>query len=399
MDLIRRNLLLGGAVVAAVPNVLLAASSPLSVGVVGGGIVGASIAMHLAQAGADVTVFEKDAPASGATGSSFAWLNAYSEDAHYRNFRLQSIAAYHQLDQQLQLDITWGGYLNWESDPETVAKLRAQAEHFKNSGYPLRLLNRADFAAIGPNITPGPFDIAVYGEVDGHLDPVEVNHTFLAEAEKFGARVIYPCEVNEIELAGNRLSGVTTTRGSFSFDRLVIANGVDAPDLAAKVGYHPPLEHSPGILAHSVPTRPMIRTVNYGSGLHFKQLKNGVIVAADSAYAPDTPIHYDIRHARLDFPSNDIRNIHGRRILDKLSTVLPDSRGAALERLTLGFRPLPKDDFPIVGFVPDHSDIYIAVMHSGVTLAPIIGRSVSREILDSTSVDLLSPYRPERFSA
>ncbi|NOX70446.1 MAG: FAD-binding oxidoreductase [Gammaproteobacteria bacterium] len=398
MDLIRRNLLLGGAAIAAVPKVLMAATSRLSVGVVGGGIVGASIAMHLAQAGADVTVFEKTAPASGATGDSFAWLNAYSDNAHYRNFRLRSIAAYHELDQQLQLDITWGGYLNWESDPEVVARLRDQAERFSNGGYPLRLLSSTDFAAIAPNVLPGPFEVAVYGEMDGHLDPVGVTRKFLAQAEKHGARVIYPCAVDEIELSGNRLSGVSTSRGSFSFDRLVIASGVDVPVLSSQLGYRPPLVHSPGILAHSVPARPMIGTVNYGSGLHFKQLKSGVIVAADSAYAPDTPIHYDIRHERLDFPSDDIRDMHGLRILDKISTVLPDSRGTALDHLTLGFRPLPKDDFPIVGFVPDRTDIYVAVMHSGVTLAPIVGQSISREILDGISVDLLSPYRPERFA-
>ncbi len=85
----------------------------LRVGAVGGGIVGASIAFHLAQAGARVTLFEKAQPASGATQNSFAWLNAFVSDAHYRGLRLRSLLAYHALDRRLKLGITWGGYLNW----------------------------------------------------------------------------------------------------------------------------------------------------------------------------------------------------------------------------------------------------------------------------------------------
>ena len=68
-----------------------------------------------------------------------------------------------------------------------------------------------------------------------------------------------------------------------------------------------------------------------------------------------------------------------------------------LERVTLGWRPLPKDDHPVVGFVHRQSDVYLAVMHSGVTLAPLIGRLAAQEILDDVRVELLEPYRLERF--
>jgi glycine/D-amino acid oxidase-like deaminating enzyme len=59
---------------------------------------------------------------------------------------------------------------------------------------------------------------------------------------------------------------------------------------------------------------------------------------------------------------------------------------------------MPEDGYPIVGFVPDSSDVYVAVMHSGVTLAPIMGRMISREIFEDNSVEKLDRYRPERFS-
>jgi len=79
----RRELLTGlvGIGTAGLAGPLVAAAHPLKVGVIGGGIVGASIAMHLAEAGSRVTVFEKARPAAGATRNSFAWVNAFTDNA------------------------------------------------------------------------------------------------------------------------------------------------------------------------------------------------------------------------------------------------------------------------------------------------------------------------------
>lgn len=59
---------------------------------------------------------------------------------------------------------------------------------------------------------------------------------------------------------------------------------------------------------------------------------------------------------------------------------------------------MPQDGLPIVGFARSRANIYITVMHSGVTLGPLIGRFASLEILDGARVDALAPYRVERFS-
>ena len=123
-DRVRRALLAALAATASTAALRPAAGAGarLRVGVVGGGIVGASIALHLARAGASVWLFEKAAPAQGATRNSFAWVNAFVDDAHYRTLRLESMAAYHALDRALSLGMVWAGYLNWASDAAEVAE-------------------------------------------------------------------------------------------------------------------------------------------------------------------------------------------------------------------------------------------------------------------------------------
>ena len=94
---------------------------------------------------------------------------------------------------------------------------------------------------------------------------------------------------------------------------------------------------------------------------------------------------------------SEIREMHGERILGKIKNKLPGANDAAYDHLTLGYRPMPQDRYPIVGFSPGNSNVYIAVMHSGVTLAAIMGRYITHEITNDNLIDELAPYRPGRF--
>ena len=83
---------------------------------------------------------------------------------------------------------------------------------------------------------------------------------------------------------------------------------------------------------------------------------------------------------------------------DEAVGVLPGIRGVAVERVTVGHRVMPADEYPIVGFSDACPNLYVAAMHSGVTLAPLIGQLAALEILDGARVSSLEPYRPSRFS-
>jgi glycine/D-amino acid oxidase-like deaminating enzyme len=371
------------------------------VGVIGGGIVGASIAYHLARAGARVTLFERAQPASGATRNSFAWLNAFVEHPEYRALRLQSLAAYHQFDRALHLGIVWGGYTSWARTPDEIKVLNEAAAQMRDTPHPVRSLGRAELLAMTPGLVTGEVAAAFYSSIDGHLDPVRVTEKFLAAARAAGAITRLQTPVLGVDFAQGALGGVQTAAGAVPLDRLVIAAGTDTPALLAMAGFGAlKLKHAPGILAHSRPTARATRLIYDAPGtLSFKQMADGSIVGTDSPSPPDLPVHREIRDHVMAFPTQELADKHGNRILTKIGAVLPAARGIALERLTLGFRPLPADELPVIGLVPGLRDVHVAVMHSGVTLAPIVGRFVTQEVLQGVRVPALAPFRPERFSA
>jgi glycine/D-amino acid oxidase-like deaminating enzyme len=74
-----------------------------------------------------------------------------------------------------------------------------------------------------------------------------------------------------------------------------------------------------------------------------------------------------------------------------------DAEDIHLVSVRLGTRPMPTDELPIVGPVPGVGGAYVAVMHSGITLAPTVGRLVASEIVDGVEAEQLAGLRPARF--
>ena len=299
---------IGGLATLGLGSPALARRPRLRVGIVGSGIVGASIAMHLAEGGADVVLFEKTAPASGATRNSFAWLKAFVADEQYRALRLRSLAAYRALDAPLALGIIWGGYLTWAGDSAEAQVVSANAAQLAGTRFPARMLTAAELWELDPAIDPGPVAAALYSAIDGHLDPVRATGCFLARAHTHGARTVYPCAVEGLQFHAGRLTAALTSNGTVPLERLVVAAGVGAPQLLAMAGFELRLRHAPGFLAHSRALGPLTtRICDAPGGLEFKQMANGSLVGTDFPEPPDLPVHAAIRASRVDFPDEVVR--------------------------------------------------------------------------------------------
>jgi glycine/D-amino acid oxidase-like deaminating enzyme len=381
----RRCLLQWLASLALIPASRLTADSQRIV-IAGGGIIGANLAYRLARRGATVTLVERTKPASGATANSFAWINAtYSKQPWgYFNLNRLGIEAWQELDHELvgQLPVRWGGSVEWYGDQQRAASFREEIRHHQRWGYPAHTIDEATLRALEPHVEPGPIAVAAHAELEGSVDPVAVTELLLARAATMGARILHPAELTALGERNGRLESVRTTMGEIDADVLIVACGTDTPRIAAMAGVQIPLKDSPGILVHTPPQPRVLERVVLSPLAHMKQKPDGRIVSG-SGFGGAGDL--------------DTSTATAKRFLESASQVLPAFRTMDVEKVTLGRRPLPKDEYPVIGFASGRRDVYITVMHSGVTLAPLVAQLAAIEILDGVEAEPLAPYRPARF--
>ena len=353
--------------------------------IAGGGIMGASIAWHLARRGAEVTLLEKSKPGAGATGDSFAWINSTfsKQPQHYYNLNLQGIAGWRRLQREMAAppEIQWGGSVEWYAAGQDAQRLCEGVERHRKWGYSTRLVDETELRRLLPGIEPGPIAAASYSDQEGTLDPVAAASALLAEAKRFGATIHYPSEVTGLELAGGRVQTVATPQGTRNADVLVVACGVGTPKVAAMAHVKVPLKDSPGVLAHTAPQPRLLHRLALGPGSHIKQDPSGRIIAGDNFAGSGGT---DASHER------------GEQLLKHAARYLPKMQ-TKLERVSLGWRVMPEDEFPIVGFTAQCPNLYVVATHSGNTLGPLIGQFAAAEILDGATIEMLGPYRLSRF--
>jgi glycine/D-amino acid oxidase-like deaminating enzyme len=363
---------------------------PERVIVVGAGIMGTSIAYHLAQRGAQVVVCEKLRPGSGATEKSFAWINASFEKQPkpYYLLNLLGISAWRRLQHELkdQLQIQWGGSVIWSPPGSDSEKLRQNIRSHQAWGYATHLVDSEKFKQLLPNVTPGPIGAACWSENEGTVSPTRALAVLLQAAERLSVKFLYPCEVTSFEFTSGRVRAVQTNRGRFPADVVVLAAGVNTMELAGKLGVRVPLKDSPGVLVHTPAVHPLLQHIALGPSAHIKQNPDGEIVMGTTFGA--SPV--TDASTGLDYAPH---------IVKEVTQFVPRLKHTPVDRVTMGMRVMPLDEFPIVGFAPGQSNLYIAAMHSGMTLSPLIGQLAALEILEKADVDLLQPYRCSRFSS
>jgi glycine/D-amino acid oxidase-like deaminating enzyme len=357
--------------------------APKRVLIVGAGILGASIAHHLARRGAAVTVVDRTGPAAAASGRSFGWINAsYGNPEPYFRLRVQSLLEYRRLDGETggRLGVKWGGSLLWDPD---AGDLSAYIAGHQAWGYGLRGVDREAFRALEPQVADPP-EFAVFAALEGSLDAARATRALLASAARHGADLRCGCEVLGIRRDGERIAGAETSLGPIAADCTVLAAGVATQELAAPLGLDLPMTNLPGLLIRTRPVGPVLDRLVLSPGCHLKQDPDGALVAgADFGGAGEV----------------EDAERRGKRLLQRVRSLLPGVSGLALEAVLVGVRPMPADGFPAVGFAAGLEGLYVAVTHSGVTLAPAVGRFAAEEILDGADIGLLAPYRPTRFAA
>jgi len=366
----------------------------IKVTVVGAGIVGSAIAYSLARRGAAVTVIDKGRPGAGATSHSFAWINATAKHpVSYHNFNRLSLGMWDRFAKGLGVDVglRWGGQLAWASTAVGAYELESRAVQLRAWGYPCQLLDAAHLAHIEPWPSPREVTAAIYCELDGMVEPTLAAQACIQAAVKLGAAAKLETQVTDVM---NNSSSATVVAGGETIDAdvVVLAGGVDNTVLAAMAGITIPQEESPGVVIRTGPiAQPLLSNVSvlYAPSLepgrpeiHLRQCLDGSAMIGEGSQ---------------ESLAKDDTQAHADELLARAAEYVPALKGAAAIPVPVGYRPMPLDGFPVVGFSPKAPNVYLALTHSGVTLAPLMAQLATMEIMDAAQVDLLSNYRPSRF--
>ncbi len=361
----------------------LVSEGPNEVLVIGAGIVGVSIAYHLARAGTEVILVDSQAPGDGATSASFAWINASEGNPKpYFDLRREGMAGWRRLQADMpDLRVDWNGTLFWEVPPD---ELRAFEAGHSSWGYAVELVDRHAISALTPDLAEPPALAAFCGD-DGAVDPLEAIDEMLKRMVNMAPDRIdlnFGINANRVILEDGRCIGVETDEEPIEAGHVVIAAGSGSPALLKDTGVPLPMADSPGLIVRTKPVDIAISQVLWGPEIHLRQM-------------PDQSLMIGRNRGGADIVQST------REVADHLTAEASRLLGAPLkiEDCQVGIRPIPDDRFPVIGAVPGVEGLSVAVMHSGVTLAPAVGQLLGDEILAGEASPLLGPFRPGRFAS
>lgn len=351
-----------------------------SIIIIGAGVIGAAVAYQLTRQGAQVTVL--DAGHAAATEASFGWVNAsYFLNEEHFHLRVAGMAAYQQLAAEIDLPATWYGSICWEE-----GRPNERSDALKNLGYEVDVLDAAQFAELEPHVNDPP-EQSLFLKTEGAVEPGPLTAALIKAAQENGASVMRGVQVHDFINLENRVVGVRTNAGAISGDQVLIAAGVGSRALSEKLGMHLPMLHRPALVIKTRPVPKILGHILVSDLGEVRQLPDGsLIMPAVVGHQSD---------AGTDV--GDLATEAGAA-LARLQGLLP-SVPLTLAEAMIANRPMPGDGLPAVGPICDGA--YVATMHSGITLAALMGELISGELLNDESNHSrawLSPYRPHRFT-
>lgn len=367
--------------------------------IVGGGIIGVSIAYHLALRGVTgITILEREAGAgTGATAKATGGIrHQFSTPV---NIRLSQLSAPHfaRFNEELGVDIGWRphGYLFMAIPGPEWEALRMSAALQQSLGVPTQVLAPAEIAALVPQLRVDDLAGGTFCAADGSANPTAALQGYLGAARRRGVRLVTGAEVTAIESGGGRVTGVRTTDGArYGADIVVDAAGPWVADVAALAGA-------------SIPARPFRRQVFVMS--RDPELPRGIPFTVD--LATGWYIHQEAS-GRLFFGGTDRDDRPGlepvvdwdgfdrvataalHRTPSVASRVRIETAYAGIRTLTPDFHGIIGPVAPLVGFI-----VVSACNGHGFMHSPAVGQLVA-ELVDegaATTLDL-APLSPDRFT-
>ncbi|MCI0633730.1 MAG: FAD-binding oxidoreductase [Actinobacteria bacterium] len=366
--------------------------------VVGGGVVGASAAYHLAAAGAGrVLLFERAGHlASGSTGACAGGFRfQFSSEVNVRLSKasVPMITGFTR-EHGLPLDVVQDGYLFLVRNERLWEDFVSANELHRSLGVEAELLTPGEAGTLAPGISLEGLVGATFGPRDGIADPSGLTQGYATLARRAGAEIELGVEVSAVRVSAGRVAGVETSGGDVDAPAVVNAAGPWAGLLASTAGVELPLEPIPRhvLVTGSFPGVPERRTlvIDAESSFYLHREGEGVLMGMGS---PDE---------RASFETTPDEGFVAEELLPTAVRVFPPIEEASIEHSWVGLYEMTPDRHPIIGEVPGVSGFYLANGFSGHGFqhAPIVGKLLAELIVDgeARTVDV-SALGLERFAS
>ena len=372
--------------------------------IIGGGVIGTSIAYHLAKQEAHVTLIEKKDLASGSSGAcdGLVFMQSKKPGVHL-SLAMESLKRFEILQKDLPTDIEFkkaGGMVIIETEAEYLAMEKFIKEQ-QAIGLDVMLLDQSQALGKEPFLSPDILG-STFSPLDAQVNPINLTLGFALAARRNNARIITQTGVLGILTKNNRVTGVATTKGNFDADIVVNAAGSMAGLVSEMVGVSMPVQPRRGQIVVTHAEKPVLSrclisakyiaakydpslAANAGQGISMEQAENGNLLLGST---------------REFVGFNRENTLSGiRKIIRQTAAILPVLENFQVIRTFAGLRPYTPDGLPILGPVRSLDGFFMATGHEGdgIALSPVTGDLMARMILEQKIHLPLDAFSPDRF--
>jgi sarcosine oxidase subunit beta len=353
--------------------------------IIGSGIVGSSVAYHLAQAACpNVLVIEREAhQGKGSTGKSMGGVRAQFATSVNIQMSLYSIKFFADFDEIMghPADYRAHGYLFCATNERHLEYLKTNRERQIGLGLlNVELVSRDDIMRMVPQLRADDILGGTFCSTDGFVDPHSVMMGFMLNAREHGVRLWLDTKVTAINTEHDQVIGVETTRGPVATRTVVNAAGAWAAEVAKMAGAELPVEP---LRRQLVPTEPFDQlpqrfpmVIDMSTGFHFRREGKGILLAWND---PDEAPGF-----KTDFEPSFVE-----KILTRAASRVPCLIDAEVNprRAWAGLYEMTPDHHAIIGPAPNIKGLFFVNGFSGhgVMHSPASGRITADLILQGQS--------------
>lgn len=365
--------------------------------VVGAGVIGSSVAYHLAKKGLNVAVIERGDIASGTSSSCDASLLICDKKPGIdTKLGYESIMLYKKYAQEFSYDFEFaqrGSIYVCETEQELeVAREYAKAQ--ADDGYPIRMMDKHEIHEVEPNLADDLVG-GIWTECDASATPMAVAFAFIEEAKKLGAKVFTQCPIKGIKLdEKGHVEAAITDKGEIKTKRIINCAGVWSPEVGKMVGIDIPIKPRQGQILITERTFNIVNRkiqefgymlskfedVNYTRKVSELVEKHNVAFVIEPTLSDNCIVGSCREFVGYD-RKNDIEVMQA--LAERAIRFVPILKDVNVIRAYAGLRPWVVDHLPIVSGVEEVPGFYIAAGHEGdgISMAAITGKLMSQIVV------------------